>query len=114
MLRSLFTVCNLFSCVFLSVPMMFELIPFDCSQMVLLAEVSEKWINFDYLSLSSFDFCKSLIAACSQDIHNYCSPYNRNSYFYFKIKMFTEYSQKERWIFSAYLIYIFKCMFVAY
>ena len=51
-----------------SVPMMFELIPFDCSRMVLLAEVSAKWINFDYLSLTSFDFCKSLIAACSQDI----------------------------------------------
>ena len=43
--------------------MMFELIPFDCSGMVLLAEVSAKWINFDYLSLTSFDFCKSLIAA---------------------------------------------------
>ena len=26
--------------------------------MVLLAEVSVKWINFDYLSLTSFDFCK--------------------------------------------------------
>ena len=39
-------VCNLFSC-FFSVPMMFELIPFDCSRMVLLAEVSAKWINFD-------------------------------------------------------------------
>ena len=38
--------------------------------MVLLAEVSAKWINFDYLSLTSFDFCKSLIAACSQDSHN--------------------------------------------
>ena len=40
-----------------SVPMMFELIPFDCSRMVLLAEVSAKWINFDYLklSLTSFD-----------------------------------------------------------
>ena len=36
--------------------------------MVLLAEVSAKWINFHYLSLTSFDFCKSLIAACSQDI----------------------------------------------
>ena len=57
-----------------SVPMMFELIPFDCSRMVLLAEVSAKWINFDYLSLTSFDFCKSLIAACSQDSRNYCSP----------------------------------------
>ena len=66
-----------------SVPMMFELIPFDCSRMVLLAEVSAKWINFDYFSLTSFDFCKSLIAACSQDIHYYCSPHNRNSYFYF-------------------------------
>ena len=31
-----------------SVPMMFELIPFDCSRMVLLSEVSAKWINFDY------------------------------------------------------------------
>ena len=40
-----------------SVPMMFELIPFDTSRMVLLAEVSAKWINFDYLSLTSFDFC---------------------------------------------------------
>ena len=57
--------------------MMFELIPFDCSRMVLLAEVSEKWINFDYLSLTSFDFCKSLIAACLQDSHNYCSPHIR-------------------------------------
>ena len=66
-----------------SVPMMFELIPFDCSRMVLLAEVSAKWINFDNLSLPSFDFCKSLIAACSQDIRNYCWPHNRNSYFYF-------------------------------
>ena len=47
MLRSLFTVCNLFPCVF-SVPMMFEL-PFECSRMVLLAEVSAKWINFDNL-----------------------------------------------------------------
>ena len=28
--------------------------------------------------------------------------------------MFAEYSQKERWLFTAYLIYIFKCMFVAY
>ena len=82
--------------------------------MVLLAEVSAKWIIFDYLSLTSFDFCKSLIAACSQDIRNYCSLHNRNSYFYFLIKMFAEYSQKERWIFAAYLIYILKCMFVAY
>ena len=55
--------------------MMFELIPFDCSQMVLLAEVSEKWINFDYLSLASFDFCKSLIVASSQVSRNYCSPH---------------------------------------
>ena len=47
-----------------SVPMMFELIPFDCSRMVLLAEFSAKWINVDYLSLTSFDFCKSSIAAC--------------------------------------------------
>ena len=73
-----------------SVPMMFEFIPFDCSRMVLLAKwinfdyLSSKWINFDYLSLTlSFDFCKSLIAACSQDIGNYCSTHNRNSYFYF-------------------------------
>ena len=69
-----------------SVPMMFELIPFDCSRIVLLAEVSAKWIIFDYLSLTSFDFCKSLIAACSQDICNYCSPHNCNSYFYFLLK----------------------------
>ena len=67
-----------------SVPRMFELIPFDCSRMVLLAEVSEKWINFDYLSLTSFDFYKSLIAACLQDIRNYCSPHNCNSIFTFK------------------------------
>ena len=40
-----------------SVPMMFELIPFDHSGMVLLAEVSATWINFDSLSLTSFDFC---------------------------------------------------------
>ena len=66
-----------------SVPTMFEVIPLDCSRIVLLAKVSAKWINFDYLSLISFDFCKSLIAACSQDIRNYCSPQNRNSYFYF-------------------------------
>ena len=66
-----------------SFPMMFELIPFDCSRMVLLAEVSAKWINFDYLSLTSFDCCKSLNAACSQDIRNYFSPNYRNSYFYF-------------------------------
>ena len=70
-----------------SVPMMYELIPCDCSRMVLLADVSAKWINFDYLSLTSFDFCKKnkktseLIAACSQDICNYCSPHNCNSYF---------------------------------
>ena len=69
-----------------SVPMMFELIPFDCSRMVLLAEVSAKWINFDYLSLTSLDFCKSLIAACSQDIRNYCLPHNCNRYFYFYLK----------------------------
>ena len=68
---------------FLSVSMMFELIPFDYSRMVLRAEVSAKWINFDYLISTSFDFCKSLIAACSQDIRNYCSPHNRNCYFYF-------------------------------
>ena len=66
-----------------SVPMMFKLIQFDCSRMVLLAEVSAKWINFDYLSLPSFDVCKSLTAACSQDICNYCSPHNRTSFFYF-------------------------------
>ena len=77
---------SLFMC--FSVPMMFELIPFDCSRMVLLAEASAKWINFDYLSLTSFDFCKkiifgSLIAACWQDICNYCLPHNCNSYFYF-------------------------------
>ena len=41
-----------------SVPMMFELIPFHCSRMVFVAEVSVKWINFDHLSLTSFDFCK--------------------------------------------------------
>ena len=77
--------------------------------MVLLAEVSAKWINFNYMSLTSFDFCKSLIAACSQDIRNYCSPQ-----FLLLIKMIAEYWQKERWIFPAYLIYIFKCMFVTY
>ena len=70
-----------------SVPMMFELIPFDSSRMVLLAKVSAKWINFEYLSLTSFDFCKKinfrlLIAACLQDIRNYCLPHNCNSYFY--------------------------------
>ena len=42
----------------LSVPMKFELIPFDYSRMVLLAEASTKWIHFDYLSLTSFDFSK--------------------------------------------------------
>ena len=43
-----------------SVPMMLELIPFDCSRMVLLnAEASAKWITFDYLSLTSFDFSKN-------------------------------------------------------
>ena len=76
---------------FFFVPMMFELITLDSFRMVLLAEVSAKWINFDYFSLTSFDFCKSLIAACSQDSRNYF-----------------------RHIFAAYLIYIFKCMFVAY
>ena len=60
-----------------SVPMMFELIPFDCSRMMLLAEVSAKYTNFDYLSLTSFDFCKSLIAACSPNSRNYCSPHIR-------------------------------------
>ena len=34
--------------------------------MVLLAEFSAKWIIFDYLSLTSFDFCISPIAACSE------------------------------------------------
>ena len=62
-----------------SIPLMFELIPFDCSRMVLLAEVSAKWINFDYLSLYILIFA---IIVCH--------------------------------IFPAYLIYIFKCMFVAY
>ena len=68
-----------------SVPMMFELIPFDRSRIVLLAEVSSFWINFDCLSLTSFDFRKSLIVVCLQDICNYmyCSPHNCNSYFYF-------------------------------
>ena len=47
-----------------SVPMLYELIPFDCSRMLLHPEVSAKWIHFDYLSLISFNFCKSLIAAC--------------------------------------------------
>ena len=60
-----------------SVPMMFELIHFDFSRIVLLAEVSAKWIHFDYLSLTSFDFCNSLIAACSQASSNYCSPHIR-------------------------------------
>ena len=53
------------------VTMMFELITLDSSRMVLLAEVSAKWINFEYFSLTSFDFCKSLIAAYSQDSRNY-------------------------------------------
>ena len=66
-----------------SVPMMFDLIPFDCTQMMFLAEVSAKWIKFVFLSLTRFDFCKSLIAACSQDIRNYCSTHNCNSFFYF-------------------------------
>ena len=67
-----------------SVPIMFELIPLIVLEWrSLLAEVSVKWINFDYLSLTSFHFCKSLIAACFQDIRNYCSPHNGNSYFYF-------------------------------
>ena len=39
-----------------SVPLMFELITFDCSRMVLLAEVSAKWINFDFLSLTALTF----------------------------------------------------------
>ena len=39
--------------------------------------------KFDYLSLTSFDFYKSLIAACLQDIRNYCLPHNCNSYFHF-------------------------------
>ena len=69
--------------------MMFELIPFDCSRMVLLAEVSAKWINFDYLSLTSFGFCKLLLVRRIVAII-------------------------VRHIFAAYLIYIFKCMFVAY
>ena len=69
-----------------SVPMMFELIPFDCSRMMLLAEASANWINFDYLSLTSFDFSKKnqlRIIACSRDIRNYCSPHISNSFFYF-------------------------------
>ena len=53
------------------------MIPFDCSGTVLLVEVSAKWINFDCLSLTSFDFCKSLNAACLQDGCNYCSPHIR-------------------------------------
>ena len=80
-----------------SVPMMFELIPFDCFRMVLLDEVSAKWINFDYLSLTSFDFCKSLIAACSQDY--YCSPHIRCI---FKC-MFVTYSQNVCRIFSLHI-----------
>ena len=51
--------CNLFSLCF-SIPITFELIPIDCSRTVLLAEVSAKWINFDYLGLTSFDFCKKI------------------------------------------------------
>ena len=102
-----------------SVPKMLELIPFDCSRMVLLAEASTKWINLDYLSLTHFDFSKkinfgSLLVACLRDIRSYCSLHICNSYFLLFIKMFAEYSQKEHWIFAAYLIYIFKCMFVAY
>ena len=95
-----------------SVPMTFELIPFDCSRTVLLAEVSAKWINFDYLSLTSFDFCKPLISACRRIfaiiIRNIIATA------FFTIKIFDAYSQKERWIFAAHIIYIFKCMFVAY
>ena len=68
--KSFYGIKSLLKC--FSVSMMFELIPFDCSRMLLLAEVCAKWINFDYLSLTSFDFCKSLIAACSQDSRNYC------------------------------------------
>ena len=60
-----------------SVPMMFELIPLIVLEWCcLLLEVSAKWINFDYLSLTSFDFCKSLTAACSQDSRNYCLPHS--------------------------------------
>ena len=70
---------------------MFELIPFDCSRMVLLAEVSAKWINFGFLSLTSFDFCKSLIAVVRR-IVTIIVPH----------------------IFTAYLIYILKCMFIIY
>ena len=87
-----------------SVPMMFELIPFDCSQMMMLAEISAKWINSDYLSLTSFDFCKSLIAACSQDSSNYCLPHIRCI---FKC-MFVAYSQNVCGIFTAYLICCFE------
>ena len=58
MLKSFYGMYSLLMC--FSVPMMFELIPFDCSRMVLLAEVSAKWINFDYLSLTSFDFRKKI------------------------------------------------------
>ena len=97
--KSFYGMYSLLMC--FSVTMMFELKPIDCSRMVLLAEVSAKWINLDYLSLTSFDFCKknqtvSLIAACLQDIRNYCSPHNCNSYFLLSIKMYAEYSQKER------------------
>ena len=45
-----------------SVPMMFDLIPFEWSQMVLLAEVRAKQINFDYMSLTSFDYCKKSLS----------------------------------------------------
>ena len=55
--KSFYGMYSLLMC--FSVPIMFELITFDCSRMVLLAEVSAKWINFNYLSLTSFDFCKS-------------------------------------------------------
>ena len=64
--------------------------------MVLLAEVSAKWINFDNLSLTSIDFCKSLIAACSQDIRNYLITYLKG--------MFIAYSKNVCRIFAAYLI----------
>ena len=93
---------------FFSVPMMFELIPFDCSRMVLLAEVSAKWINFDYLSLTSFDFCKSLIAACWQNSRNYCSPHIRCISNYIFICMCVAYSQHVCGIFAAYLICCFE------
>ena len=98
------------------VPLIFELIPFDCSRMVLLAEASAKWINFDYLSLTSFDFSKKinfgllLVHGISQLLF---ATYLQQL-FLLLIKMFAEYSQKESWIFAAYLIYRFKCLFVAY